>query len=91
MSLSDGYAHAAIQSFHKVVYREAHMFFEDIFEANQTGNKKRLYKTLSDADLLIIDDLFLRKKMSGDRLILYKSKGIFKSGLREGEKDSKMR
>jgi DNA replication protein DnaC len=59
-------AHAAIQSFHKVVYREAHVFFEDIFEANQTGNKKRLYKTFSEADLLIIDDLFLRKKMPED-------------------------
>jgi len=59
-------AHAAIQSFHKVVYREAHVFFEDIFEANQTGNKKRLFKTFSVADLLIIDDLFLRKKMPED-------------------------
>ena len=59
-------AHAAIQSFHKVVYREAHTFFEDIFEANQTGNKKRLFKTFSEADLLIIDDLFLRKKMPED-------------------------
>ena len=59
-------AHAAIQSFHKVVYREAHVFFEDIFEANQTGNKKRLFKAFSSADLLIIDDLFLRKKMPED-------------------------
>jgi len=58
--------HAAIQSCHKVVYREAHVFFEDTFEANQTGNKKRLFKTFSEADLLIIDDLFLRKKMPED-------------------------
>ena len=36
------------------------------FEANQTGHKKRLFKTFSEADLLIIDDLFLRKKMPED-------------------------
>ena len=59
-------AHAAIQSFHKVVYREAHVFFEDIFEANQLNNKKRVYKMFSEADLLVIDDLFLRKKMPED-------------------------
>lgn len=59
-------AHAAIQAYHKVVYREAHTFFEDIFEATQTNNKKRLFKTLREVDLLIIDDLFLRKKMPED-------------------------
>ena len=59
-------AHAAIQSFHKVIYREAHAFFEDIFEAHQTNNKKRAYKLFSEADLLVIDDLFLRKNMPAD-------------------------
>ena len=59
-------AHAAIQSFKKTVYREANVFFEDMFEAEQTDKKKRVRKTFSEADLLVIDDLFLRKKMPGD-------------------------
>jgi DNA replication protein DnaC len=59
-------AHAAIQGFHKVVYREAHTFFEDIFEAHQMNTRKKLYKTFCEANLLIIDDLFLRKKMPPD-------------------------
>lgn len=59
-------AHAAIQSFQKTVYREAHVFFEDMFEAEQTGTKKRTNKVFSEADLLVIDDLFLRKKMPED-------------------------
>jgi len=59
-------AHAAIQSFQKTVYREAHVLFEDIFEAEQTNKKKRVGKIFSEADLLVIDDLFLRKKMPED-------------------------
>jgi len=34
-------AQAAIQTGYKVVYREAHMFFEDIFEAAQLKRRKR--------------------------------------------------
>ncbi|PIU58426.1 MAG: ATP-binding protein, partial [Deltaproteobacteria bacterium CG07_land_8_20_14_0_80_38_7] len=59
-------AHAAIQSFAKTVYREAYVFFEDMFEAEQLKKKKRIGKTFSEADLLVIDDLFLRKKMPAD-------------------------
>jgi DNA replication protein DnaC len=59
-------AHAAIQSFAKTVYREAHVFFEDMFEAEQIKKKKRITKIFSEADLLVIDDLFLRKKMPAD-------------------------
>ena len=59
-------AHAAIQSFAKTVYREAHVFFEDMFEAEQLKKKKRIGKIFSEADLLVIDDLFLRKKMPAD-------------------------
>lgn len=59
-------AHAAIQSFQKTVYREANVFFEDMFEAEQTDKKKRVCKMFSEADLLVIDDLFLRKKMPTD-------------------------
>ena len=56
-------AHAATQTCHQVIYRESHIFFEDIFEAVQTGKRKKVNKLFSEADLLIIDDLFLRKKI----------------------------
>lgn len=59
-------AHASMQLFQKTIYREAHVFFEDMFEAEQTGKKKKTFKLFTEADLLIIDDLFLRKKMPGD-------------------------
>jgi DNA replication protein DnaC len=54
-------AHAAIQTGYKVVYREAHTFFEDLFEASQLKRRKKVTKLFSETDLLIIDDLFLRK------------------------------
>lgn len=56
-------AHAAVQAMLKTVYREAHVFFEDMFEAEQTDRKKKVIKIFAEADLLVIDDLFLRKKM----------------------------
>ena len=56
-------AHAAIETGYKVIYREAHTFFEDLFEASELKRKKKVYKLFSEADLLVIDDLFLRKKM----------------------------
>ena len=56
-------AHAAIQTGYKVVYREAHTFFEDLFEATQLKRRKKVNKLFSEADLLVIDDLFLRKKV----------------------------
>ena len=59
-------AHAATQACHQVVYREAHTFFENIFEATQTGKKKKITKLFSETDLLIIDDLFLRKRVPED-------------------------
>jgi DNA replication protein DnaC len=56
-------AHAAIETGYKVVYREAHNFFEDLFEATQLKRRKKVNKLFSEADLLVIDDLFLRKKV----------------------------
>lgn len=56
-------AHAAIENGYKVVYREAHTFFEDLFEATQLKRRKKVNKLFSEADLLVIDDLFLRKKV----------------------------
>jgi DNA replication protein DnaC len=59
-------AHAAIQASHHVVYRQAHNFFEDLFEATQMGKRHKVNKHFTEADLLIVDDLFLRKKMPED-------------------------
>jgi DNA replication protein DnaC len=56
-------ANAAILSGYKVVYREAHSFFEDLFEATELKRRKKVNKLFSETDLLIIDDLFLRKKV----------------------------
>jgi DNA replication protein DnaC len=55
--------HAAIQNGYKVIFREAHQFFEDLFEAGQLGRRKKVIKAFSDTDLLVIDDLFLRKRL----------------------------
>jgi DNA replication protein DnaC len=56
-------AQAAIQTGYKVVYREAHTFFEDLFEADQLKRRKKVTRLFSETDLLVIDDLFLRKKV----------------------------
>ena len=61
--ISKTVAHAAIQTGYKVAYREAHRFFEDLFEATQLKRRKKVTKHFSEADLLVIDDLFLRKKV----------------------------
>ena len=44
-------------------WRLPHTFFEDLFEATQLKRRKKVTKLFSEADLLIIDDLFLRKKI----------------------------
>jgi DNA replication protein DnaC len=56
-------AHAAIQTGYKVVYREAHVFFENLFESDQLKRRKKVTKLFSETDLLVLDDLFLRKKV----------------------------
>jgi len=55
--------HGATQAGYPVVYREAHSFFADIFEATQTGKTKKILKLFGETDLLVIDDLFLRKRV----------------------------
>ena len=37
------------------MYREAHTFFEDLFEATQLKRRKKITKLFSETDLLIID------------------------------------
>ncbi len=46
---------------HKVLYREAHQLIEDISEARELGEIRKLRAQLKATELLLIDDLFLRK------------------------------
>jgi len=57
---------AATQAGHRVLYREAHRLLEELFEAEQLGRRKKIVKLFSEADLLVIDDLFLRKRQRAD-------------------------
>ncbi len=45
----------------KVLYREAHQLIEDISEARELGEIRKLRAQLKATELLLIDDLFLRK------------------------------
>lgn len=52
---------AAVLAGSRVIYREAHVFFEDLAQATALGNRKKWMSQVTEADLLIIDDLALRK------------------------------
>lgn len=60
----------AVQRGYKVLYREAHHLIEDIAEARELGKLRAYRSQLKAADLLLIDDLFLRKlpAPAGDEL-----------------------
>jgi DNA replication protein DnaC len=51
----------AVQRGYTVIYREAHVLIEDIHQARELGELRKYRATLKAADLLVIDDLFLRK------------------------------
>lgn len=51
---------------YRVIYREARDLFTELFEATQLGTRRKKMKLISEADLVIIDDLFLCKKIPGD-------------------------
>ena len=51
----------AVDRGYKVVYREAHTLLEEIHEARQLGTLRKYRAPLMTAQLLVIDDLFLRK------------------------------
>jgi len=63
-------ATAAVRRGYKVHYREAHQLIEDITEARELGQLRKLRTQIRGADLLLIDDLFLRKlpAHAGDEL-----------------------
>lgn len=52
---------AAILAGHRVFYREAHKLFAEIFQARTLGTYKKLDHQIKSADLVVVDDLFLRK------------------------------
>jgi len=60
----------AIQRGYKVHYREAHQLLEDIMEARELGTIRKCRAQIKSVDLLLIDDLFLRKlpPSAGDEL-----------------------
>jgi DNA replication protein DnaC len=60
----------AIEQGYKVHYREAHDLIEDITEARELGTLRKYRAQLKAADLLVIDDLFLRRlpANAGDEL-----------------------
>ena len=60
----------AVQRGYKVFYREAHQLVEDITEARELGVMRKYRSQLKAAELLLIDDLFLRKlpAHAGDEL-----------------------
>ena len=53
-----------------MLYREAHPLIEDIHEARELGDLRQHRAQLKAADLLVIDDLFLRRLpgSAGDEL-----------------------
>lgn len=55
---------------YKVLYREAHQLIEDITEARELGQIRKLRAQFKATELLVIDDLFLRKlpAHAGDEL-----------------------
>jgi DNA replication protein DnaC len=54
-------AQLAVQRGYKVLYREAHVLIDDIHQARELGELRKYRASLRAADLLVIDDLFLRK------------------------------
>lgn len=63
-------ATSAVHRGYKVLYREAQQLIEDITEARELGELRKLRTQIRGADLLVVDDLFLRKLPShaGDEL-----------------------
>jgi DNA replication protein DnaC len=60
----------AVQRGYKVFYREAHVLIEEINEARELGEIRKYRAQMKAAELLVIDDLFLRKlpANAGDEL-----------------------
>lgn len=64
--LAQAIAHAAIIAGYRVLYREAQTLFPELYEATQLRMRQKKIKLLSEVDLVVIDDLFLCKKLPED-------------------------
>jgi DNA replication protein DnaC len=62
-------ANLAVQRGYKVMYREAHTLIGEINEAREFGELRKYHAQLKAAELLVIDDLFLRKLRWGSPTI----------------------
>jgi len=58
-------AQMAVQRGHTVLYREAHVLLEEINQARELGEIRKYRTQLKKTELLVIDDLFLRKLPAG--------------------------
>ena len=60
----------AVERGYKVLYREAHQLIEDLTEARELGTLRKYRAQLKATELLVIDDLFLRRlpANAGDEL-----------------------
>jgi DNA replication protein DnaC len=60
----------ALERGYRVFYREAHILIEEIHEARQLGGIAKYREQINNADLVVIDDLFLRRlpPTAGDEL-----------------------
>jgi DNA replication protein DnaC len=63
-------AQLAVQHGYKVFYREAHVLIEEINEARELSELRKYRAQINTADLMLIDDLFLRRlpPNAGDEL-----------------------
>jgi DNA replication protein DnaC len=59
--LSQAIGHAAILQGYRVLYRETHVLLEEIADATLEDRRREYLRELGAADLLIIDDLGMRK------------------------------
>jgi DNA replication protein DnaC len=68
--LAKAIALGAIERGYRVFYREAHVLIEEIHEARQLGELAPYREQIAAADLVVIDDLFLRRlpASAGDEL-----------------------
>jgi len=68
--VAKAFALLAVQRGYKVLYREAHHLIEDINEARELGEIRKYRAQMKSTELLVIDDLFLRKLpgSAGDEL-----------------------
>lgn len=59
--IAQGIGMAAVHAGFRVIYREAHVLFEDLVLAAATGERPRAIASYSEIPLLIVDDVGMRK------------------------------